>query len=93
MTTTSMLSRGLYFSPDIRHAFIVGEPRNMVDFLHRTRRSARAGQVGKVVVPWRLKGRAPLKATEMKKVGALRRWHALRYGDILHSMFDIKRQL
>ena len=74
MITTSMLSRGLDFSPDVRHVFIVDEPRNMVDFLHRAGRSARAGQDGKVVVFGKLKGRGSLKATEMKKkVGALRR--------------------
>jgi len=59
MITTSMFSRGLDFSPD--------EPRNMVDFLHRAGRSARAGQVGKVVAFGKLKGRGSAKATEMKK--------------------------
>jgi len=74
MITTSMLSRGLDFSPDVRHVFIVDEPRNMVDFLHRAGRSARAGQIGKVVVFGKLKGRGSAKATEMKKkVGALRK--------------------
>ena len=74
MITTSMLSRGLDFSPDVRHVFIVDEPRNMVDFLHRAGRSARAGQAGKVVVFGKLKGRGSAKATEMKKkVGALKR--------------------
>ena len=74
MITTSMLSRGLDFSPDVRHVFIVDEPRNMVDFLHRAGRSARAGQFGKVVVFGKLKGRGSAKATAMKqKVGALRR--------------------
>jgi len=74
MITTSMLSRGLDFSPQVRHIFIVDEPRNMVDFLHRAGRSARAGHVGKVVVFGKLKGRGSLRATEMKKkVGALRK--------------------
>ena len=74
MITTSMLSRGLDFSPDVRHVFIFDEPRNMVDFLHRAGRSARAGQAGKVVIFGKLKGRGSAKATEMKKkVGALRR--------------------
>ena len=45
MITTYMLSRGLDFSPNVRHVFIVDEPRNMVDFLHRSGRSARAGQL------------------------------------------------
>ena len=73
MITTSMLSRGLDFSPEVRHVFIVDEPRNMIDFLHRAGRSARAGQSGKVVVFGKLKGRGSARATEMKrKVGALR---------------------
>lgn len=74
MITTSMLSRGLDFSPDVRHVFIVDEPRNMVDFLHRAGRSARAGQVGKVVVFGKMKGRGSARTMEMKKkVGALRK--------------------
>ena len=74
MITTSMLSRGLDFSPDVRHVFIVDEPRNMVDFLHRAGRSTRAGQFGKVVVFGKLKGRGSAKATATKqKVRALRR--------------------
>jgi ATP-dependent RNA helicase MRH4 len=74
MITTSMLSRGLDFSPDVQHVFIVDEPRNMVDFLHRAGRSARGGQVGKVVVFGKLKGRGSASAMEMKKkVGALKR--------------------
>lgn len=73
MITTSMLSRGLDFSPEVRHVFIADEPRNMVDFLHRAGRSARAGQSGKVVVFGKLKGRGSAKAIAMKKkVGALR---------------------
>ena len=74
MITTSMLSRGLDFSPNVRHVFIVDEPRNMVDFLHRAGRSARAGQAGKVVIFGKLKGRGSARATAMKqKVGALKR--------------------
>ena len=74
MITTSMLSRGLDFSPDVQHVFIVDEPRNMVDFLHRAGRSARAGHTGKVVVFGKLKGRGSARSVEMKKkVGALRK--------------------
>ncbi|OSX68133.1 hypothetical protein POSPLADRAFT_1080969, partial [Postia placenta MAD-698-R-SB12] len=50
LVTTSLLSRGLDFAPDIKHVFIVDEPRNMADFLHRAGRSGRAGEKGKVVV-------------------------------------------
>ena len=73
MITTSMLSRGLDFSPDVRHVFIIDQPRNMVDFVHRAGRSARAGQAGKVVVFLKLDGRGSAGAKEMKKkVEALR---------------------
>ncbi|KAF8629784.1 hypothetical protein AX17_005563 [Amanita inopinata Kibby_2008] len=72
MITTSLLSRGLDFSPEIRHVFIVDEPRNMIDFLHRAGRSGRAGEKGKVVVFGKMKGRGSAKAKEVKKrVGAL----------------------
>ncbi|KAH7922868.1 P-loop containing nucleoside triphosphate hydrolase protein [Leucogyrophana mollusca] len=72
MITTSLLSRGLDFSPDIRHVFIVDEPRNMIDFLHRAGRSGRAGQEGKVVVFGRTKGRGSGRTEAVKKrVGAL----------------------
>ncbi|KAF8623593.1 hypothetical protein AX15_006234 [Amanita polypyramis BW_CC] len=72
MITTSLLSRGLDFSPDIRHVFIVDEPRNMIDFLHRAGRSGRAGQKGKVVIFGKMKGRGSSQAKEAKKrVGAL----------------------
>ncbi|TBU38468.1 P-loop containing nucleoside triphosphate hydrolase protein [Dichomitus squalens] len=72
MITTSLLSRGLDFSPDVKHVFIVDEPRNMVDFLHRAGRSGRAGESGKVVVFGKSKGRGSEKARVVrKKVGAL----------------------
>ncbi|MGA7124440.1 MAG: helicase-related protein, partial [Polyangiaceae bacterium] len=50
LITTSLLSRGLDFSPEIKHVFIIDEPRNMVDFLHRAGRAGRAGEKGRVVV-------------------------------------------
>ena len=67
MITTSLLSRGLDFSPSVKHVFIVDEPRNMIDFLHRAGRSGRAGEKGKVVVFGKLKGRGSDKAREVKK--------------------------
>lgn len=73
LITTSLLSRGLDFSPDIKHVFIVDEPRNMVDFLHRAGRAGRAGERGKVVVFGKMSGRGAGSAKEVrKKVGALR---------------------
>ena len=67
MVTTSLLSRGLDFSPEVKHVFIVDEPRNMVDFLHRAGRSGRAGQKGKVVVFGKLSGRGSERGREVKK--------------------------
>ena len=72
LVTTSLLSRGLDFSPDIKHVFIVDEPRNMIDFLHRAGRTGRAGETGKVVVFGRSKGRGSGRAMAMRKrVGAM----------------------
>ena len=72
MITTSLLSRGLDFSPDMRHVFIVDQPRNMIDFLHRAGRSGRAGQNGNVVIFGKTKGRGSAQTKEAK-----RRVHAL----------------
>jgi ATP-dependent RNA helicase MRH4 len=73
MITTSLLSRGLDFSPDIKHVFIVDEPRNMIDFLHRAGRSGRAGEKGKVVVFGKMSGRGSALAKEVRtKVRALK---------------------
>lgn len=72
MITTSLLSRGLDFSPEIKHVFIVDEPRNMIDFLHRAGRSGRAGEKGKVVVFGKMKGRGSASAKDVRrKVGTL----------------------
>lgn len=67
LITTSLLSRGLDFSPSIRHVLIVDEPRNMVDFLHRAGRSGRAGQEGNVVVFGKMEGRGSDRAREVRK--------------------------
>ncbi|KDQ13482.1 hypothetical protein BOTBODRAFT_188477 [Botryobasidium botryosum FD-172 SS1] len=50
LITTSLLSRGLDFSPDVKHVLIADEPKNEVDFLHRAGRSGRAGRAGNVIV-------------------------------------------
>lgn len=60
LVTTSLLARGLDFSPSVSHVLIVDEPRNEVDFLHRAGRTGRAGRAGTVVVFG--KGIAPKKA-------------------------------
>lgn len=67
MITTSLLSRGLDFSPDLRHVFIVDQPRNLIDFLHRAGRSGRAGQKGNVVIFGKMKGRGSAQAKEAKR--------------------------
>ncbi|KAG1814217.1 hypothetical protein EV424DRAFT_1630734 [Suillus variegatus] len=67
LVTTSLLSRGLYFSPMIKHVFIVDKPRNMIDFLHRAGCAGRAGQVGKVAVFGRAKGSGSGRTEEVKE--------------------------
>jgi ATP-dependent RNA helicase MRH4 len=67
LVTTSLLSRGLDFSPMIKHVFIVDEPRNMIDFLHRAGRAGRAGETGKVVVFGRTKGRGSGRTDEVRQ--------------------------
>ncbi|KAH8817848.1 P-loop containing nucleoside triphosphate hydrolase protein [Flagelloscypha sp. PMI_526] len=49
LITTSLLSRGLDFDPDtVKNVFILEEPRNMIDFLHRAGRTARLDHAGTV---------------------------------------------
>ncbi|KAJ7026155.1 hypothetical protein C8F04DRAFT_1126349 [Mycena alexandri] len=67
MITTSFLSRGLDFSPDVKHVFIVDDPRSMVDFLHRAGRTGRAGENGKVVIFGKMAGRGSLQSQRIKK--------------------------
>jgi ATP-dependent RNA helicase MRH4 len=67
LITTSLLSRGLDFSPDVRHVFILDNPRNMVDFLHRAGRSARAGKEGTVVLFGKTKGRGSKEGKDVRK--------------------------
>ncbi|KAK7054872.1 RNA helicase [Paramarasmius palmivorus] len=73
LITTSLLSRGLDFSPSIKHVFIVDEPRNILDFIHRAGRSARAGQKGTVVIFGKGEGRGSGRAKEVRRrVAALK---------------------
>jgi ATP-dependent RNA helicase MRH4, mitochondrial len=67
LITTSLLSRGLDFSPDIKNVLIVDPPRNMIDFLHRAGRTGRAGSRGTVIVFGKTKGRGVTKYKEAKK--------------------------
>lgn len=67
LITTSLLSRGLDFAPQIKHVFIIDEPRNLVDFLHRAGRAGRAGQHGKVVVFGKTEGRGSERGKEVRK--------------------------
>jgi ATP-dependent RNA helicase MRH4 len=50
LVTTSLLSRGLDFAPSVKHVFLLDEPRDILDFMHRAGRTGRAGRVGNVVV-------------------------------------------
>lgn len=75
LVTTSLLSRGLDFNDSVRHVFIIDEPRNMVDFLHRAGRTGRAGQKGKVVIFSKSRGRGSARSRTgvrgeiMQKIG------------------------
>jgi ATP-dependent RNA helicase MRH4 len=75
LVTTSLLSRGLDFDDSVRHVFIVDEPRNMVDFIHRAGRTGRAGKRGKVVIFSKSIGRGSARVRTgvrgeiMRKVG------------------------
>lgn len=68
LITTSLLSRGLDFSPLVKHVFIVDEPRNMLDFLHRAGRSGRAGHKGNVVLFGHASGRGSESSREARKI-------------------------
>ena len=50
LVTTSLLSRGLDFSPLVSTVFLVDQPRDILDFVHRAGRAGRAGRKGRVVV-------------------------------------------
>ncbi|WOO82420.1 ATP-dependent RNA helicase MRH4, mitochondrial [Vanrija pseudolonga] len=50
LVTTSLLSRGLDFSPAVTTSYLIEPPRNVLDFVHRAGRTGRAGRPGRVVV-------------------------------------------
>jgi ATP-dependent RNA helicase MRH4 len=66
LITTSLLSRGLDFSPSIGNVFILDSPRNMIDFLHRAGRTARAGRAGRVILFQKESGRGSADSKRMK---------------------------
>ena len=73
LITTSLLSRGLDFTPDVKHVFVVDAPRNNIDLLHRAGRTARAGLQGTVVIFGKAKGRgADLDKEVRQRVKTLR---------------------
>jgi len=84
LITTSLLSRGLDFSPSVKHVFIVDEPNNMVDFIHRAGRTGRAEEQGKVVIFSKSKGRGSGRAMTgvrgeiMEKMGLRPTRHYIR---------------
>lgn len=73
LITTSLLSRGLDFAPTLRTIFILDQPRNMIDFIHRAGRTGRAGNMGcRVLVFGRGRGRGSLGVKEgRRKIRAL----------------------
>jgi ATP-dependent RNA helicase MRH4 len=50
LVTTGILSRGLDFSPLVTTVFLVDQPKDILDFVHRAGRAGRAGRKGRVVV-------------------------------------------
>lgn len=50
LITTSLLSRGLDFSPAVKHVFLLDTPRDVLDFVHRAGRTGRAGREGDVTI-------------------------------------------
>ncbi|WVQ69608.1 uncharacterized protein L199_007828 [Kwoniella botswanensis] len=50
LVTTSLLSRGLDFSPSVSSVFLLDPPRDVLDFVHRAGRAGRAGREGRLVV-------------------------------------------
>lgn len=58
LVTTSLLSRGLDFSPRVSTVVLLEPPRDTLDFIHRAGRVGRAGRKGRVVVYGMGEGRA-----------------------------------
>lgn len=50
LITTSLLSRGLDFAPNVKHVFLLDTPRDVLDFVHRAGRTGRAGRAGDVTI-------------------------------------------
>lgn len=50
LITTGILSRGLDFSPLVSTVFLVDQPKDILDFMHRAGRAGRAGRKGRVVI-------------------------------------------
>ncbi|KAK1921838.1 ATP-dependent RNA helicase MRH4, mitochondrial [Papiliotrema laurentii] len=57
LVTTGILSRGLDFSPLISTVFLVDQPKDILDFVHRAGRAGRAGRKGRVVIFGQSQGR------------------------------------
>ena len=50
LVTTGILSRGLDFTPLISTVFLVDQPKDILDFMHRAGRAGRAGRKGRVII-------------------------------------------
>jgi len=57
LVTTGILSRGLDFSPTVSTVFLVDQPKDILDFIHRAGRAGRAGRKGRVVIFGSAQGR------------------------------------
>lgn len=58
LVTTGILSRGLDFSPTVSTVFLVDQPKDILDFIHRAGRAGRAGRKGRVVIFGSAQGRS-----------------------------------
>jgi ATP-dependent RNA helicase MRH4 len=56
LVTTSLLSRGLDFSPNVTTTYLIDPPRNVLDFVHRAGRAGRAGRPGQSQYATELRG-------------------------------------
>lgn len=63
LITTGILSRGLDFSPLVSTVFLVDQPKDILDFMHRAGRAGRAGRKGRVVIFGMSQGRRAEQGT------------------------------
>nr|XP_019008163.1 uncharacterized protein I206_06718 [Kwoniella pini CBS 10737]OCF46944.1 hypothetical protein I206_06718 [Kwoniella pini CBS 10737] len=88
LITTSLLSRGLDFSPSVSSVFLLDPPRDVLDFVHRAGRAGRAGREGRVVVFGLGDGSGIGKSDKKTRSSS----QALQVGDVLNKK-ETRRQM